>query len=297
MIITLTLNPAFDVHAYLEAFYPEHENLAQSVSRTIGGKGINISRALTENGIENLALVLLGRENESAFVQGMTEAGLRYQAFSSDGRIRENLTIHPSVGKETRLSFKGFACDKTILSDLEQAIPPQSTVTFSGSLPPGISEQEAEAFLPRLKAKGARLVVDSKSLSLDALRRIRPWLIKPNAEEMEHYCGVTNEKEIKQAALALHQDGIENVLVSLGEQGAILAAEGTLFRASAPRICARSTIGAGDSMIAGFLAQELPPQQRLALAVAYGSAACLQEGTAPPLKKDIQTLLPQIHIH
>lgn len=297
MIITLTLNPAFDVHAYLGTFRPEHENLAESVTRTIGGKGINISRALTENGINNKALVFLGRENEADFIRGLQEAALHCQWFSCDGRIRENITVHPADGAETRLSFKGFRCDAAMLSPLEQAIPSHSTVTFSGSLPQGISPTDAAAFLIRLKDKGVRLVLDSKSLSLEALKQIQPWLIKPNAEEMEAYCGITAEAELKEAALALHRDGIENVLVSLGKEGAILAGEGQLFCGTAPPIHALSTVGAGDSMIAGFLATDAAPEERLKTAIAYGSAACLREGTAPPLKKDIDTLLPQIHIH
>lgn len=296
MIITLTLNPAFDLHVTLPSFTVGQEHLAQSVTRTIGGKGINTSRALEVNGIENLALVLLGRENETAFLQGLYDAKLHFKAFSRDGRIRENITVHPDSGQETRLSFQGFTCDGRIFPELEPHIPDGCVMTFSGSMPQGITETEAEAFLLRLKEKGVRLVLDSKSLSLDTIKRVRPWMIKPNAEEIRSYCNANTIEEIKAAALNLHQGGIDNVLVSLGGEGAVLASDGQLLCGTAPSVTVYSTIGAGDSMIAGFLGTEGSSEERLKNAIAYGSAACLTEGTAPPSPATISDLLPQIQI-
>ena len=296
MIITLTLNPAFDLHVTLPSFSVGKEHHARTVTRSIGGKGINTSRALKENGIDNLALILSGRENESEFLKGLEAEKLLFKVFSCEGRIRENITVHTDRGEETRLSFAGFSCSKALLEQIEKEIPPHATVTFSGSLPQGITESEATAFLLRLKRKGARLVLDSKSLSLASIKEIQPWLIKPNAEEVQTYCNASTIEEIKVAALKLHQAEIDNVLVSLGEEGALLASAGTLFYGNAPKIKVRSTIGAGDSMIAGFLADEVPPEGRLKTAIAYGSAACLTEGTAPPSPDDIHALLPQIQI-
>ena len=101
MIITLTLNPAFDVHATLENFKAGHENLAEKVTRDVGGKGINISRALTANGIENRALVVLGDENAADFCEGLGREKLNFTEITVSGRIRENITIHPASGDET----------------------------------------------------------------------------------------------------------------------------------------------------------------------------------------------------
>jgi len=296
MITTLTLNPAFDVHAVISAFLAGHENLAESVTRSIGGKGINISRALCENKISNTPVVVIGRENAAEFLHGLEEAGLTCKTIICDGRIRENITVHPADGPETRLSFKGFCCDASILTQAEQLIEPGGIVTFTGSLPVGISVGEMEEFLLRLKAGGSRLVIDSKSVTLPMLRRIKPWLIKPNTQEMEAYFGVMNEEEIRKAAIGLHRDGIQHVMISLGEEGAILAAEGALYRARVPRIEVRSTIGAGDSAIAGFIACDATPPERLRQAVAYGSAACLREGTNPPLYEDIQDLYHKVTV-
>ena len=197
MITTLTLNPAFDVHVTVKDFNLGHETFAESVIRDIGGKGINISKALTENNIENVAVVVLGSENSGDFTRGMDEMGIKYKPILCDGRIRENITIHPSVGEETRLSFKGFKCDSSILTKIESITDSVGIVTFTGSIPDGIEYSQAESFLMRFREKGTKLVIDSKSVTLDMLRNIKPWLIKPNTEEIQAYCGKEmNEKEL-----------------------------------------------------------------------------------------------------
>ena len=297
MITTLTLSPAFDVHVSMEEFLPEHEYLAQSVSRDVGGKGINISRALLENGIDNQPIVLVGTENEADLSRGLQEVGLDCKVIRCPGRIRENITVHPASGAETRLCFKGFSCDASVLENVEACIGNSEIVTFTGSLPGGISPQEAEGFLLRLKAAGVRLVIDSKSISLPMLRNIKPWLIKPNEEEIAAYFGAEMDEEcLKKKAMELHLEGIENVMISLGRDGAILASEGRLYRAYVPKIRVCSTIGAGDSAIAGFISGENTAKQRLRRAVAFGSAACLREGTNPPFAKDVEEIASQVRI-
>ena len=288
MITTLTLSPAYDVHVSMEEFHMERENLAQSVSRDVRGKGVNIARALLANGVENRPVVLVGSENAADFCRGLAAVGLACETIECPGRIRENITIHPAKGAETRLSFKGFTCDASVLRQVEACIGESDIVTFTGSLPGGISPEAAEGFLLRMRETGKRVVIDSKSVTLAMLRRIRPWLIKPNEEEIQAYFGgAMNEERLQEIAMELHEEGIENVMISLGGEGAILAAEGKLFRARVPKVEVRSTIGAGDSAIAGFIACEGSPVDRLRRAVAFGSAACLREGTNHPLPEDI----------
>ncbi|MBQ8508704.1 MAG: hexose kinase [Clostridia bacterium] len=297
MITTLTLSPAFDVHVTIGEFRAGRENLAESVRRDVGGKGINISRALSAGGVDNRPLVVVGSANGREFLDGLRTVGLACDVIEQTGSIRENITIHPASGDETRLSFKGFTCTPDLLEQVKfcLAVKPGDIVTFTGSLPGGICADAAEAFLIGLRDAGARLVIDSKSVTLDMLRRIKPWLIKPNAEEIESYFGAMNETRLYHTAARLHEDGIENVMISLGGDGAILAAEG-VWRARVPKLDALSTIGAGDSAIAGFIAAEGDGDERLRRAVAYGSAACLREGTNPPLPEDIARIYEAISI-
>ncbi len=296
MITTLTLNPAFDVHVEIDEFKLGHENFAKKVIRDIGGKGINISNALCENKIENTAIILLGRENSTDFIDGINRAGLNCKTVECDGKIRENITIHPSEGEETRLSFSGFECSNTQLDKIFDLIDTNGIVTFTGSLPPGIGTAEAERFLMKIRERGAKLVIDSKSISLDMLRRIKPWLIKPNKDEIAAYFGKMSERELYEIAAELNRDGIENVMISLGGDGAILANGERVWRAHVPEVDVRSTIGAGDSSIAGFIAVDAKCEERLRLAVAYGTAACLREGTNPPLACDIKEIYDKIKI-
>ncbi len=298
-ILTLTLSPAFDVHCSLPSFVAGKENLVLSSERGIGGKGINISRALTENGIPNRALVVLGNENADDFIRGMDVCGLQDRLLLRvGGRIRENITIHSDEGEETRISFRGFEADASLLAQVYEMIAPDAdtVVTFTGSLPTGISPSEAEAFLTKLQHVGVKLVIDSKSFPFDALLRLHPWLIKPNDEEIAAYTGAAELDSYIKAARDMHASGIENALISLGEDGAVLVCTEGAYLAKPPKIAARSTVGAGDSMIAGFIAASGDAKTKLRNAVAYGSAACLREGTNPPTADDISEIFDRIII-
>ncbi len=302
-IVTLTLNPAFDIHCYVENFAPFHENLAKVNDREAGGKGVNISRALCVNGVENLALVALGDENAQSFRQSLDSIGMCYREITVNGRIRENITIHTGGADETRISFAGFDTDESLLEKTEEAlsdvIEDGVFVTFTGRVPAGLPIARVKEFLRRLQNKGARIVIDSKSFLLDDLVEMKPWLIKPNEEEIGEYLGrsIDSFAEVESAARELYEKGIENVMISLGEKGAMLVCSDGAFVAIPPKIDALSTIGAGDSSIGGFLAaaaQGLGSSEMLRTAVAYGTAACMTTGTKPPRAEDVKTVFDKI---
>ena len=156
-------------------------------------------------------------------------------------------------------------------------------------------------FLVSLSERGIRVVVDSKSFSTEDLTAVAPFLIKPNEEEISGFLrtSVRTFAECTDGCRALQENGIENVMVSLGARGAMLCCKEGLFRAEPPVLSAVSTIGAGDSSIAGFLQAFAEGQSKpecLRRAVAFGSAACLRAGTLPPLPQDIAALLPEIKV-
>ncbi len=304
-IITLTLNPAIDVHCYTEHFQPYRENLATVTSRDIGGKGINISRALTANKIENTALIVLGQEDKASFCRAMDAEGLTYREIVLPGKVRENITLHTSGSPETRISFSGFSADDTLIdrveSDLLRLLDRGDILTLTGRNPEGIGMSRMKTMLANLKSMGIRIVLDSRSFSLSDLLEIRPWLIKPNEEEIASYASIDvhDFPTAKSAAEHLHERGIENVMISLGARGALLCCPQGCFAAQAPSIETISTIGAGDSSIAGFCAATelgLDAPDRLRYAVSYGSAACMVMGTQAPREHDVQELLGQIEI-
>ncbi len=302
-IITLTLNPAIDVHCHTPSFKPFHENHCTVTDREAGGKGVNISRALTVNGVDNLAFVVLGAENGEGFRKSLEDDGLKLVTVSVPGAIRENITLHCDDADETRISFSGFSADDTLLDKAEAAISDlidaDTVVTFTGSNPKGLSMDAVKSFLRDLSAKGAKIVIDSRSFTLDDLIEMKPWLIKPNQEEISAYLGrpIDTFEEVAAAAKDLYAKGIENVMISLGSKGALLVCDEGLFVATPPKIEALSTIGAGDSSIAGFVSvADKPAAERLRTGVSFGTAACLTPGTRPPLPEDVNAVYAQVAV-
>ena len=304
-IITLTLNPAFDIHCYAKQFLAEHENLVKITANEAGGKGVNISRALCRNEVENLALVVLGEENGDAFQRALNADGITHRAVRVPGRIRENMTVHTEGANETRISFEGFCVDSSLLDwvkkELTNEIEEGSVVTFTGRVPDGLAMSDVKDFLRELEALGARIVIDSRSFSIEELLELKPLLIKPNQEEISMYLNrsVKSFDQVIEGAWEFYRKGIANVMVSLGERGALLVCGEGAFVATPPKIRALSTIGAGDSSIAGFLSAATRgenPKECLRCAVAFGTAACMTEGTRPPQKADVDSVYQQITI-
>ncbi len=291
-IFTLTLNPAYDIHACCDEFMAFSEVHATVTARQAGGKGYNISRALNSNGTPNTAIVVVGEENCDDFVKMSKELNCIF--FKEKGRIRENITLHSNGGKETRISFTGAEVSSGILQKIYNVIKPDENtiVTFTGSIPKGITKEQAKEFLCLIKKDGAKIVVDTKSFNLADIYEVSPWLVKPNQDELGTYFGekITTKEKATQKATEMKNHGIENVIVSLGENGAVLCAENEIIEAITPPIQVVSTIGAGDSMIAGFISAKssnLTTEECFKTAVSYGSAACLSKGSLPPQPNSI----------
>jgi 1-phosphofructokinase family hexose kinase len=304
-IITLTLNPAFDVHCSADSFEACHENLATITEREAGGKGVNISRALSMNGVDNLALLAVGDENGAEFCAELDKDSMTYETIELKGRIRENITIHTKNAPETRLSFTGFSTDESLLAKFEEKLIPMleagDLVTFTGRVPSGISMAAVKKFLEAIKQKGSRVVVDSRSFETEDLIETKPWLIKPNEEEIAVYLGreINSFESVIDGARELHASGIENVMISLGAKGALLVCDDGVFVAHPPKINAISTIGAGDSSIGGFLAAAAAGKdyaEMLKTAVSYGSAACMSAGTRPPVASDVAEVYSKVTV-
>lgn len=301
-IITLTLSPAFDMHCHAEKIVADHENLVYMDLCQAGGKGVNISRALVSNGTENLALLVLGQENGDSFLRNLDADGVTYETITVPGRIRENITIHTGP-TETRISFPGFSVTPDLLESLSKTLlekaDDETVVTMTGRVPEGITVGDIMDLLRAAAEKGAKIVVDSRSFSLKDLKDLKPWLIKPNQEEISAYLGreISSLEQTLTEAKALYKAGIRNVMISMGGDGALLVCDEGAFIAIPPKVEVKSTIGAGDSSIAGFVACPYDDAaKRLQWAVAYGSAACMTEGTLPPKPENVKDILPRVQL-
>ncbi len=302
-IITLTLNPAYDRHCDIEYFRPFRENYVKKTHLEAGGKGVNLSRALTENGIPNTAFIALGRQNSSAFEASLFEYGIRYSGIFHDGKIRENIIVHSPGMDETRISFEGDTADENLIDETEYLVlsdcDPDTYLVMAGRIPRGITVERVREFLLAVKETGARVIVDSNSFSLADYLAVKPFLIKPNQEEISAFTGRTVDslETAEQIANDLYRSGIENVLISMGAKGLAYAGDDGHFAIPGKKINTISTIGAGDCTLAGYLAglyRGMPPFEATKLAFAFGTATCLRPGTLPPLPENIKEIFDSL---
>ncbi len=304
-LLTITLNPVYDIFYTIPHFQPYRENLANKVEVFTGGKAINVSRALRVNGYDNTAVLLLGKENSQAFENGIRADGIDARFYYTEGRIRENLTTLTDGIPETRICVNTFSVKEetldTILTDLQSLIDRDTIVVCSGKFPQGLTMTTCMAFLRKLMAITPYVALDSQTFGAAEILALQPWMIKPNAEELEALIGYscTDTETIEKAAEALHRGGIAHVLVSLGGDGAIYCGALGQFRIEVPSLTPQSTIGAGDSTLAGFVsafAEGLDGTACVTRACAFGSAACLEPGTNPPRPETIATITPTIRV-
>lgn len=303
-ILTLTLNPAFDLYCDGDTLREGEENFASVARCDAGGKGINIARALGACGVNAEAFVVLGEENGKEFESCLKKDGVSFRAKYTPGRIRENIT-HRSKSGETRLSFSGFALSREVFEECKNyalnTLEAGDVLTLTGSLPKGVENRHAIDLVKEAKGLGARVAVDCRNFSAAELKEMSPWLVKPNLSEISKMTDgkVNDEKTALEYAEELHRGGISNALISLGKVGAVHCCEEGLYSVKAPQVKALSTIGAGDSMIAGFIyatQKGLAPAECLRYATAFGSAACKKEGTEPPSLADVEELLSLISV-
>ena len=288
MIYTVTFSPAIDYVVYMDDLKKGETNRSNRETYYFGGKGINVSAVLTQLGIENTAM---------GFVSGFTgealEKGLKEQGIATDfvhleaGITRINIKI--KTGRETEINTQGAAITEEKLEELLEKLDrlkEGDTLVVSGNIPNTLPENIYDVMLERLSGRGIRYVADATGQLLKSILKYRPFFIKPNKDELEELMGITvrTEEDLRNAAEKLQEMGACNVLVSLGKDGAYLLCEsGTEYRMEAIRQQAKNTVGAGDSMVAGFLAGYLESgdyEKALKLGVAAGSATACSEGLA-----------------
>lgn len=288
MIYTVTFNPALDYVVRVDCFTLGAVNRTVQEHIFYGGKGINVSAVLANLGYDNTAL---------GFVAGFTgeeiERGAKTLGFQSD-------FIHVKRGM-TRINVKLKAEDETEINGMGPEIMPEDVgalfekleklvkddvLILSGSIPASISDTIYEEIMERLDGRGIRIVVDAtKDLLLNVLQ-YHPFLIKPNNHELGEMFGVElhSDEEIIRYARLLQERGAQNVLISMAGDGAILVTEdGQVLKRKPPKGTVKNSVGAGDSMVAGFTAGYLKSgdyEEALRLGTAAGSASAFSDGLA-----------------
>lgn len=282
MIYTITLNPALDYIIKLKELVPNEINTSESEYILPGGKGINVSIILKRLEVESVALGFIssftGKE-----IQKLVEKEKIQTDFINleEGHSRINVKILEDE-KETAINSKGPLVDNKSIEKLYQKLSnlkENDILVLSGSIPKGIKEGIYEEICEKIKDKNVKIVVDStKKLLLNTLK-YRPFLIKPNHHELGEIFNVQilNQDQAIEYAKKLQQKGAQNVLVSMGEKGSILLDENgkSYKKAAISNKNVINTVGAGDSMVAGFLAGYLNyknHEDALKLGIASASA-------------------------
>lgn len=289
MIYTVTMNPAIDYVVRLPGkLTPGAVNRSAGEDYQFGGKGINVSNVLHRLGQPTVALGFVAGATGAWLEQGLKEMGLETRFLHLDrGQTRINVKIKAS--EETEVNGMGPEIRETDLRRLGEELKklsPGDVLVLSGSVPGCLGPDTYSRILGALDNPGIRTVVDAAGDLLLSALSFRPFLIKPNHTELSELFGVpmNSEAEILHAAGQLQARGARNVLVSLGADGALLLDEtGARHRCCAPQGQVINSVGAGDSMVAGFLAGFLETdnyQTALRMGVAAGSATAFSLGLA-----------------
>ena len=297
MIYTVTFNPAVDYVVHLEEFEPGTTNRSVSEEVYWGGKGINVSVVLKNLGFESIPLGFIAGFTGSAIEEGLQKQGIRTDFIRLESGItRINLKI--KTVRETEINAQGPDISKQAANALYEklgALQTGDTLVLAGSIPSSLPSDMYENILKRLSGKGIRFLVDATGDLLVNVLKYHPFLIKPNRRELEDICGrpLPTADEVAAAARELQAQGAVNVLVSLGKDGALLLNEhGEVLTAEALGGKPVNTVGAGDSMVAGFLAGYLERgdyEYALRLGSAAGGATACSKGLAS--REDILRLL------
>ncbi|SDC62133.1 1-phosphofructokinase family hexose kinase [Nocardioides lianchengensis] len=298
MIITLTPNPSHDRTVTLTGELERGAvQRAESVLSQAGGKGVNISRASVAAGIPSIAVLPAAKDDP--YVLELLAAGIDCRPVPNDGTLRVNITISEPDGTTTKLNSPGPTVTPLVLRGLAESLRRRAAsadwIVLAGSLPPGAPVEWYAELVGALRDTGARIAVDTSDAPLRALvgrlAEAPPHLMKPNGEELASFTGgdpdllESDPLAAAKAAATLVDQGVDTVLATLGAHGAVLVTADGAWHATPPPTEVVSTVGAGDSSLFGYLLgdiQQKPPAHRLALAVAYGSAAAGLPGTTIP---------------
>lgn len=302
-IVTLTLNPALDKSTSVQHLVPEQKLRCEPMQLDAGGGGINVSKGIAKLGGASIAVFPAGGHNGRLLQEIVEKNGVKTHVIEVASETRENIAVSEiKTNLQFRFTLPGAplkpeeadACLEAALS-LNPGI-----LVASGSLPPGLPETYFEKVAAEASKKGIKFILDTSGKPLQAAADQGLFLLKPNLGELSALSGVENLEmnQVDDAALEIiHQGKCEVVVVSLGPQGALLVTKDGFEHIPAPMVTKKSTVGAGDSMVAGMvwaLSTGKSYREMVQTGVACGSAATMNAGTQLFEKKEMLRLLEWI---
>ncbi len=302
MIYTITFNPAVDLVIQVPNCQLGTLNRSMGEEYVAGGKGINMSVVLKRLGVDNIATGFLGGFSGKFIEEFLENEGINPQFISVDGTTRINVKVKGEV--ETEINAAGPTVDaekfQQLINYFEDILAEGDIVFLAGNAAPGLDETSYVEIAKLCHERGVKLVLDTTKASLLACLPYRPFIIKPNQHELEELFGVNiqSQEEMLNYAFQLQEKGARNVLISCGSEGAFLVSEtGQVFTSNVPKGILVNSVGAGDSMLAGFMAKFIETnddRKSLKQGAASGSATAFSVGIAT--RELIEELIPQIEI-
>lgn len=305
MIYTVTLNPAIDKTVVIKNFNPGAVNRVKSVREDPGGKGINVSKCLKNLGAESTAAMILAGDTGRRLKTMVENLQIPVLAVWAEGENRTNLKIiDPERMENTDINEPGPAVNGKLLEELKLAIGslirPEDIVILSGSLPAGVDRSLYGAWTAYFRGLGACVYLDADGEPMHKGLAAVPYMIKPNDGELAALLGKNlTVEEMLQEGKRLHDTGIAEVVISLGGDGALFVNADGVFWAEGLKVEVKSTVGAGDSMVAAMAfgqARKLEREKMLRLAIAMGAASVMQSGTQSPEADLVWELAEQVKI-
>lgn len=302
--VTVTLNPAIDRTVTIPNFAAGVVNRVETVRSNPGGKGVNVAASLADAGQCVAVTGFLGRENTASFEALFAEKGIADHFIRIAGQTRVGIkVVDPALSQTTDINFPGPTATPLDVETLGSQIAALDAGCFvlAGSLPPGVDASIYQKLITALRARGRRVVLDASGEPLRRGLEARPHLFKPNIHELGELLGVSlhGEASAVTAARQLISVGIETVVVSMGKDGAVFVTANEAVTARPPDVEVRSTVGAGDAMVAGIIAAQargLSLGECARLATAFSVHALTRTSGTTPFSDAIQALLPNITI-
>ena len=302
MIYTITFNPAVDLVIQVPNCQLGALNRSKGEEYVAGGKGINMSIVLKRLGVDNIATGFLGGFSGKFIEEFLEKEGINPQFISVEGTTRINVKVKGEVETEINAAGPNVGVEKfqQLMNYFKDVLKEGDIVFLAGNAAPGLDETSYVEIAKLCHARGAKLVLDTTKNSLLSCLPYQPFIIKPNQHELEELFGVNIEtkEEMIDYAFQLQEKGARNVLFSCGGEGAFLVSEtGQVLTSNTPKGRLINSVGAGDSMLAGFMAKYIETndfRKSLKQGAASGSATAFSVGIAT--RELIEELIPHIKI-
>ncbi len=304
-VVTITLNPALDLTGSLDSLLVGSVSLVGKSNLHAAGKGVNVAKVLSDLGADVTVTGFLGKDNPELFHQLFDDIQVNNEFVEVQGATRINVKLVEANGQVSDINFPGVQVTKEELERFEQTLfrlaETHDYFVLAGSLPGGVSAEQCAAWIEKLHQLGKKVLFDSSKTALRAGIEAQPWLIKPNDEELSDLIGdhLSTSEQCQSAAQTLSDKGIANIVVSMGSDGVMWLNQGQWLHAKPPRMNVVSTVGAGDTLVAGLCwghMQLMPKENLLRFATALSAQAVSQVGVGITSQEELDNIKLQTQV-